>query len=112
MSSRFCRVCRDFHDLEEPWPNACFGHFQANSRGGLQIIKDIEPYQAVAADVATGSAPVIKSRREHREFLKRNGYVEVGNEFNGGPRPRKHVEIDSPRPELTAAVREVLGRRK
>src|SRR5581483_4506491 len=48
--------------------------------GASQIVKDIEPYKAVAVDVATGKPPVITSRRTHREFLKRNGYVEIGNE--------------------------------
>lgn len=44
------------------------------------ISRDIEPYQAMGTDVATGKAPVITSRSHHREYLKRNGYVEVGNE--------------------------------
>lgn len=44
-----------------------------------QIIKDIEPYQAMGGDVAKGNkAPHIGSRREHKEYLRRNGYVEVG----------------------------------
>jgi hypothetical protein len=48
---------------------------------GMQIIRDIEPYRTAAADVAAkGKRPVIAGRRQHREFLRRNGYVEVGNE--------------------------------
>lgn len=48
---------------------------------GLQIIKDIDPYKAVGGDVALGgAAPAIMSRREHREFMRRNSYVEIGNE--------------------------------
>jgi len=39
------------------------------------IIPDIQPYQAVAIDAKTGTAPMITSRKEHREFLKRNDYV-------------------------------------
>lgn len=81
MASRFCKVCGEFHDLDIPWPEKCYGHFGSKSSvSGIQIIKDISPYQAVAVDKRTGKAPVIKSRREHREFLKDNGYVEVGNE--------------------------------
>lgn len=38
---------------------------------------DIAPYQAVSGDRA---GQFITSRREHREFLKRNRFVEVGNE--------------------------------
>ena len=50
-------------------------------RSGLQIIRDIEPYRAIASDIASDNKrPVIHSRREHREFLRRNNYIETGNE--------------------------------
>ena len=45
-----------------------------------QIVRDIQPYNAVAVDIATGKPPCIGSRREHKEFLRRNNLVEVGNE--------------------------------
>lgn len=61
-------------------------HFRAAVSSGMQVIKDIEPYRAVAHDVATGDAPVIGGRRQHREFLKRNGYSEVGNEIQKAPK--------------------------
>lgn len=38
---------------------------------------DIAPYMAVSGDRA---GKWITSRKEHREFLKRNRFVEVGNE--------------------------------
>jgi hypothetical protein len=48
---------------------------------GPHIISDIEPYRAIASDIACdGKRPMITGRRQHREFLQRNGYVEVGNE--------------------------------
>ena len=63
---------------------------------GLQIVRDIDPYRAVASDIAAGGKrPVIAGRRQHREFIKRNGYVEVGNE-----RP-----ISGERPALSQAER-------
>lgn len=50
--------------------------------GGIQVISDIEPYRTAAADVAKGGKRVvIGSRSEHRDFLRRNGYTEVGNDF-------------------------------
>lgn len=63
-------------------------------RSGLQIIRDIDPYRAVGSDVALdGAAPVIGGRRQHREYLRRNGYVEVGNEVPiSGERPRMTSE--------------------
>lgn len=80
MHSRFCKICNDFHDLSMDWPRACYGHFGPKGQRSGQIIKDIEPYQAVGVDIATGKPPHIGSRSEHREFLKRNGYIEIGNE--------------------------------
>lgn len=45
------------------------------------VISDLEPYRAAAADKHTGKRPVIGGRRQHREFLRNNGYTEVGNEY-------------------------------
>lgn len=42
---------------------------------------DIQPYRAVVVDKETGRYPEIHSRKQHREFLARNDYVEVGNEM-------------------------------
>lgn len=44
------------------------------------VISDLEPYRAVAADKHNGKRPVIGGRRQHREFMQRNGYIDVGNE--------------------------------
>ena len=49
-----------------------------DSRTGTHhVIPDIKPYMAVAGDMA---GKWISSRKEHREFLRRNGFEEVGNE--------------------------------
>lgn len=74
-------------------------------RSGLQIIRDIDPYRAVGADVAAGNKrPVIGGRRQHREFLSRNGYVEVGNEMPvQGERPKVT------RAELVGDIRRAMG---
>jgi hypothetical protein len=54
-------------------------YFEASS--GPAVISDIEPYRAMGADVACGGKrPMIQSRSDHRDYLSRNGYVEVGNE--------------------------------
>lgn len=41
------------------------------------VSADIQPYKAMTGDKA---GQYITSRREHREFLRRNGLVEVGTE--------------------------------
>lgn len=85
-TSRKCKVCPEWHPLEDPWPESCLGHFRPRGAASGQIIKDIDPYRTVAADQKTGKRIGIGSRREHREFLKRNDLVEVGNDI---PRPQQ-----------------------
>jgi len=41
---------------------------------------DIQPYRPIAVDKETGKVPIINSRKQHREFLKRNDYIEVGDD--------------------------------
>jgi hypothetical protein len=48
---------------------------------GPQIIRDIEPYRSVALDIASGKRALIDGRAQHREFLRRNNYIEVGNDY-------------------------------
>lgn len=64
---------------------------QGSAASRLNIIRDIEPYRAVATDIATGKAPEIMGRAQHREFLKRNNYNEIGNEM---PKPRREAPPD------------------
>lgn len=45
-----------------------------------RVIMDIQPYQTAAADKETGKQVFIKSRSEHKAFLRRNNYEEVGND--------------------------------
>jgi len=47
---------------------------------GVQIIRDIEPYRNVI------DQKVVGGRRQHREFLRQHGVVEVGNER---PQPKQ-----------------------
>ena len=102
MASRLCRVCSDFHALDEPWPQACYGHFASRSqREGIQIIKDIQPYNAVAVDKRTGKVPHITSRRQHREFLRANQYVEIGNE---PIRPPREIEVADCKADIARTI--------
>jgi len=69
------------------------------------IMGDYEPYQAVAMDKKTGTAPVITSRRQHVEFLKRNHY----RMHETDSRPREIQGDFNVRKELTEATKKVLG---
>ena len=83
-------------------------NFYEETPKGPMIIRDIEPYRAVASDIACGGKrPVISGRRQHREFLRRNGYVETGNEA-----PVHRSDAPSPREgqrERVEAVKRALG---
>lgn len=68
---------------------------------GVQIIKDIDPYKPVAAEKHNGTRPVIGGRRQHREFLRRNGYFEVGNDYVA---PR-HEEVSTKQERVDAIKR-------
>ncbi len=90
MSQRLCRACGKWHDLEEAWPQKCAAHFKdAGPRSDLarpMIVGDLKEYRAAAVDKMTGKRPVIGGRRQHREFLKSNGYFEMGNDM---PTPKR-----------------------
>jgi putative FmdB family regulatory protein len=85
----------------------CCGHRMARIITAPRINPDIAPYQAVGGDMA---GKYITSRKEHREFLKRNRLVEVGNEpirpIKNDFRPRKG-EIAA---ELKRVIPQVLRR--
>ena len=50
------------------------------------VISDLPEYRAAAVDKATGKRPMIGGRRQHREFLRHNGYTEVGNDMSAPKR--------------------------
>ena len=90
MTQRLCKICGKWHDLDADWPAECHAHYSPKGAPSGQIIKDIDPYRTVAADKETGKRANVGSRSEHREFLKRNGYIEVGNELNNAkPKPQQ-----------------------
>lgn len=70
---------------------------------GPNLIRDIEPYRAMGSDVACdGKRPVINSRSEHRQYLRRNGYVETGNEV-----PRVYDDRPTARQLQESRVRDI-----
>ena len=50
---------------------------EKQAKHDFNIINDIEPYEAMAGDMA---GEYITGRKQHREFLRRNDFEEVGNE--------------------------------
>lgn len=101
-------VFRRIAEMDRDLPNCC-GASMRRKLCAPHVIADIQPYQAMGVDVATGKAPMISSRSEHRDYLRRNCYVEVGNEKPN--MAARKIEGDfNVRQELAAAVKEVLPR--
>lgn len=103
-------IFRTVAKMDEDLPECCGGTMQRRIFAPY-VVADIQPYQAMGVDVASGKAPIINSRSEHREYLRRNGYVELGNEMPDTS--KREVQGDfNVRDELRQAVREVLPKYK
>lgn len=74
--SRYCRVCREFHDLTEAWPTACYGHFGIKGdEAGFYVQSDtMEPIRSMA------DGKLYDSKSRYRQDLRARGYREVGND--------------------------------
>lgn len=73
MSSRLCRACGDWHDLDEPWPIECSAPAPAgrSDRFVFNYWPDIPEYRSpVTGDLIDG-------RVARREDLKRHDCIEV-----------------------------------
>ena len=87
MAQRHCDICGNWHDLNEPWPNECMGHYRKDKTGkSSQVMGDLEPYKSMI----TGE--VIQGRKQHRDHLKAHGKIEIGNEYeSASKRERKEM---------------------
>ncbi len=73
--SRLCRSCKDFHDVEAAWPEACASHFGQPANASFQIISDgIAPFRSMA------DGRHYDSKSQYRQTLRDRGLIEVGNE--------------------------------
>ena len=61
---------------------------------GCNVQADNTDYVSAAIDKETGKRVSIRSRAQHREFLARNDYIEVGNECK--PPKRDDGPTDAP----------------
>ena len=105
---RYCKVCTGWHDLDKDWPHNCSSHWD-KAATGTQIIRDIDPYVSVAANKATGNRQMVGGRRQHREFLKRNGYTEVGNDASmRRPPPPAKLDLVT-KAEIVRAIKQIQG---
>lgn len=83
----------------------CCGQSMERRIMPTMVAPDIQPYRAIAVDKETGRMPVINSRKQHREFLARNGYVELGNEA-----PTARRRDDGPADAPMVSIEEMKNR--
>lgn len=72
--SRKCKVCGDWHRLDRPWPHNCRSEAPPRNLdlATPQITPTFEPFRAGMME----DDPIIGSRNEKREYMKRTGLVE------------------------------------
>jgi hypothetical protein len=83
MRTRYCRVCRDFHDLEASWPQACAEHFAPRGSSAPNVISD---NMDATRNMADGK--FYDSKRGFEKAVRAAGCEIVGNDtsmFNQRP---------------------------
>ena len=79
MTQRSCRACGGWHDIDETWPEACYGHFRINhNRSDLSaptIIKD-----GIDAVQSQLTGKWYESKSSLRTEYKAHNVIELGNE--------------------------------
>lgn len=95
---------RKIDNRHDPLECVCGGSMTMKLMAPM-IQPDISGYMSVAVDKETGKQVYINSRRQHREFLRRNDYVEIGNDF--GTTPPRRTEEKAPADEKVLSVDEL-----
>jgi hypothetical protein len=86
--SRFCRICKDFHDLNEAWPERCAGHFAPQSAGAGEARFYVQS-DSIAPFVSMADGKPYDSKSRYRADLRARGLTEVGNDSQSkAPQPR------------------------
>lgn len=98
--SRLCRCCKDFHDLDQPWPADCAEHFGQVGGNGPQIISD-----NIAAFRSMADGKMYDSKSAYRSTLRDRGLIEVGNEKVS----QQRVELPPVRDTLRQTYRQLGG---
>lgn len=106
MTQRFCKICRNWHDLEKPWPSACIVE-KPDRRSHIptpMLIQDqMEPTQSMLdGKLYTSKRAMRESYREHNRRTGEN-IVEVGDDSSiVSPKPRARTKPN--RKDIKAAV--------
>lgn len=103
MTERLCRICLDWHDLDEPWPVTCLP--EAKSRSGLSAPSVISDIMNAVQSQATGE--MYDSKSGIRAEYKQLKMEEVGNDPQ---RNKKFVRPKPDRKEIKITVEKATAR--
>lgn len=80
--SRLCRVCKDFHELDVQWPEACLGHFGVQASDAPFVRTDgMDAVQSMA------DGRTYDSKSAYYASVRRAGCEIVGDDRSGFGRP-------------------------
>lgn len=105
---RFCRVCKGWHDLDQPWPSECFKE-PVGQRSGIPtpfVVSDtMDPVQSQL------DGKMYTSKSALRATYKAAGVIEVGNDAQRlKPKERKRSSKQEIRDSLKTAKEKVAAR--
>ena len=103
MAERLCKVCRGWHDLEQPWPLACI-KIEPDKRGPYRIYVISDAMQPVQGQ---HDGRIYDSKSQIRASYRAHGLVEVGNDPARLRRP-KPPKID--RQAIRASIERAKSR--
>lgn len=96
MANRLCKVCWDWHDLDQPWPIACM-KIEPDKRGpySVHVISDVMPPVQGQHD-----GKMYDSKTQLRASYRARGLIEVGND----PARFSRSRIEPERKQIRAAL--------
>jgi hypothetical protein len=103
MTERWCKVCRGWHDLDQPWPAECDTR-DYSGRGSVpmpMVISDTMPETECLVD-----GRIYTSKRAMAATHRRSGHVELGTEAY----PVRKARQRPPRAEIKASLEKAEAR--
>lgn len=104
--SRKCRVCPEWHDMDEPWPHACAKHFKNDQEKRSHLAAPFIISDDLGSNGLLNHADgrVYTSKSEYVRAVKAAGCEIVGNEKLPPPKYEKPKLTDEMRREIRQKV--------
>lgn len=100
---RLCKVCGDWHSLEEPWPHNC----QTHERPMQHLAAPMMNLDTMGAVQSMTNGMWYDSKSSLRKEYKRAGVIEVGNDV---PKSRPKIDWAAEKKARKASVGRALSR--